>query len=887
LIDRVCPNVIVDDGSLRYHISALRKSLRDGLDGSRYVINVAGRGYCFVASTTEPARAGSAPAGSAHAMPPRFTRMVGRDATVELISAQLMANRFVTLVGSGGIGKTTVAVSVGHGLAAEYDAVCFADLGSLSDPRLAPNLLAASLGAVVHTDEVIPSLVRRLNDERTLLILDSCEHVIETVSILAEAIFEQAPAVHILATSREALRVKGEHVHRLASLDCPPTSDTLTAAQAITYSAARLFSDRVFPMRDEDAPIVARICNKLDGIPLAIELAAGRVETHGVEGVDALLGSRLSLLWQGRRTAPPRQQTLNATLEWSYDLLTEAEQSILRRLTPFVGAFTLEGAEHLARDDTIDPDVVVAAIARLVGKSLIVSDIDGRRLRHRLLDTTRAYLRGKLAEAGEAPMVARRHAEYFRQFLEKAGAETRAFSEGRVLGDYVEDVGNVRSALEWSFSEGGDAQLGIALAAAAAPLFLEMSLLTECQRWTAKALAAHAIEGSDARLEMELQTSLGLSLTLSEGPGAAAFDVLKRALGIAERLGDQSAQLRVIGSLHFSYIRIADFHGSVALAERALEIVARMDDPVVTSVVEWMLGVSYHSAGDQRRALSYCRSALVRPAASLRPDVMRFGFVHRFRALCALARTQWLLGAADEATDLARNTLEEAEALEHAATLCVALLGVFPVYLWIGDLAEAETIIERLMSCADKHSLTPYQTVAMGLRGQIAVRRGDAPTAIPLLSRCLQIMRSKRHLVRTSVFAGELAQAMATSGRLDEALATIDHAISEVEGRGGSFDMPELLRLKGSFVAATGASNLTAAADCFVRSLDLARSQGALSLELRTALSMARLRADQGDHAGARDVLAPVCARFTQGLGTADLVLARSLLDALGSSSSK
>jgi predicted ATPase/DNA-binding winged helix-turn-helix (wHTH) protein len=482
LIDRVWPNVTVDDGSLRYHISGLRRSLGDGLDGARYVINVAGRGYCFVSPTTEPGWVKSpppgAPKGSAHPMPPRFTRMVGRDATVELISAQLAASRFVTLVGSGGIGKTTVAVSVGYALAAEYDAVCFADLGSLPDPRLAPNLLAASLGVVVHTEEVIPGLVGRLRDNRTLLILDSCEHVIETISILAEAIFEQAPGVHILATSREALRVKGEHVHRLASLDCPPTSDTLTAAEAITYSAARLFADRVFAMRDEDAPRVARICNKLDGIPLAIELAAGRVETHGVEGVEALLDSRLSLLWQGRRTAPPRQQTLNATLDWSYDLLTEAEQSILRRLAPFVGAFTLEGAEHLARDDDIDQDVVVAAIARLVAKSLIVSDIDGRRLRYRLLDTTRAYLRGKLAEAGEARVVARRHAEYFHQFLERAGVETRAFSEARVLGPFGEDVGNVRSALEWSFSAGGDAQLAIGLAAAATPLFLEMSLLT-------------------------------------------------------------------------------------------------------------------------------------------------------------------------------------------------------------------------------------------------------------------------------------------------------------------------------------------------------------------------------------------------------------------------
>jgi DNA-binding winged helix-turn-helix (wHTH) protein/energy-coupling factor transporter ATP-binding protein EcfA2 len=314
LIDRVWPNVTVDDSNLRCHLGALRRALGDGQCGARYVINVPGRGYCFVSPTTrspsqESTLIPAGPVSAAPVIPPRLRRMVGRDSVVESIAVQLERRRFVTIVGPGGIGKSTVAVSVGHALAADCGAVCFIDFGSLTDPRLVPSLLATALGLVVQTDNLIPSLIGYLRDKRMLLILDGCEHVIETAAGLAEAIFAQVEDVHILATSREALRIEGEYVYRLAPLDCPPVSDTLTAAESLAFPAAQLFADRVcatsdrFVLQDADAPLVARICHKLDGIALAIELAAARVDVHGIEGVYTLLGSKLSLLWQG--SVPP------------------------------------------------------------------------------------------------------------------------------------------------------------------------------------------------------------------------------------------------------------------------------------------------------------------------------------------------------------------------------------------------------------------------------------------------------------------------------------------------------------------------------------------------------------------------------------------------------
>jgi predicted ATPase/DNA-binding winged helix-turn-helix (wHTH) protein len=893
LIDRVWSNVTVDDSNLRYHVAALRRALGDGQDGARYVINVPGRGYCFVGSTTaqspagEPAPAPKRRVSAVHSLPSRLKRMVGRETAVEAIAAQLARTRFVTIVGPGGIGKTTVAIAVGHALAAEHGEACFVDLGPLADPSLVPSLLATALGLMVQSDNLTRDLIDFLRDKRMLLILDGCEHVVETAAGLVETIFEQAEEVHVLATSREALRIEGEQVHYLVPLECPPASDTLTAAESLAFPAAQLFSDRVaatsdrFVLGDRDAPLVARICRKLDGIALAIELAAGRVNAHGIEGVDALLDSKLSLLWQGRRTAPPRHQTLKATLDWSYELLTEIEQTILRRLAVFAGPFNLEAARAVAEGCGPEAGEFTEVVAQLVAKSLIESDAGGGRgARYRVLDTTRTYLQAKLAGADEADMVARRHAEFFCNLLKRVSAQTPASAEARRFRAYGEYIGNVRSALEWSFSERGDVGFGVALAAAAAALFLERSLLTECRRWTGTALAAHAASGGDPQWEMELQASFGLSRLLTEGNSATVRDILKRALELAEGLGELSTQLQVLGSLHLFYCRTADFRGAVGVAERALDVAAKLGDPTGLAVAESMLGTSHHLIGNHTSALIHCRSAVARPGGAML-DIARSGFDYRIRARGPLSQALWLHGAVDEAANTARHALSEAEALEHPVTLCILLIYTTFVFLWSGEWSEAEALVERLTSESEKYSLGPYSAVAMGFRGELAIRRGDAPAAIPVLVSCLQTMRLERHEVFASAFISALAEAMAMAGRLDEALSTIEEAISEVEGRGGSYHLADMWRLKGDFLLSMDSSNAAEAGECFLRSLDIARRQGALSWELRTATAMARLRAGQGRVGEAREELASIFGRLTQGKGTIDLRAAGSLLDEL------
>jgi predicted ATPase/DNA-binding winged helix-turn-helix (wHTH) protein len=886
LMSRVWPGINVDEASLRVHVAGLRKALGDGQAGARYVSNIPGRGYCFVAPVVRPTAAPPPSTASesgtydqAHRLPPRLTRMVGRDEIVRAISEQLAQRRFVTILGPGGIGKTTVAVSVGHTQLAVFGgAVRFLDLGPLSDPRLVPSAIASTLGLLVQSSDPTPSLISFLRDRRMLLILDSCEHVVEAAAALAERIFEGAPQVHILATSRESLRVEGEHIYRLPALDSPPEGAALNAVETLAFPAAQLFVERAaasgynYVLTDNDAPIVAEICRKLDGIALAIELAAGRVSAHGIEETAALLDNRFRLLWRGRRTAQPRHQTLRATLDWSYDLLSELERAVLRRLSVFAGVFTLEAAAAVAADAEFDGAQVADSVDVLVAKSLVSASAGDGMTRYRLLDTTRAYALGKLTDAGEAEATKRQHAIHYRDFLDRAdaGASTRPRAE---------HLGNVRAALEWSFFESGDLELGTALAAAAAHLFIELSLLGECHRWSERALAALDENTRGTKREMALQAALGLSLMFTRGNSEQVRAAYTRGLELADALNDRLNQLRLIGRLHIFHERAGDFHIALAFAERGEAVAKEIGDPVGSAAAHAMLGISSHLMGDQAAARAHLEAASAQPSASAQIATMYFGFHHRNRARIALARTLWLRGFPDQAVRVAGETVDEAAGLGHPVTLCIALIWAVSVYHWIGDWVRAEQSIERFIAHANRYSLVPYHAVGLGVRGELSIKRGDAEAGIDMLRRALESLHADRYELLTSAFNSTLAQGLATTGLMDQAFALIDETIALVERNGDLFNLPELLRIRGEFLASK--ENIEQAQACFSRSLELAAQQSALGWELRAATSLARLQPAR-DGGKARATLAGIYARFNEGFDTADLQAAKQLLDMPG-----
>jgi predicted ATPase/DNA-binding winged helix-turn-helix (wHTH) protein len=891
LMAQVWPDLVVDEGSLRFHIASLRKALGDGQSGARYVRNVVGRGYCFAASASRSVSKAplveSSGVGQPPKLPTRLSRIVGRDEIVERISAQLLDQRFVTVVGPGGIGKTTVAVSVAHAKFAEFSgAVNFIDLGALKDPSLVPSALASTLGLSVHSDDPIQALLSFVRDQRMLLVIDSCEHVIETAAVVAENIFREASQVHILATSREALRVEGEQVCRLPPLECPPDTAGLKAAEAMIFPAVRLFVERVsatagpFVLSDADAPIVADLCRRLDGVALALELAASHVAALGIRGTAALLDSQFRLHWRGRRTALPRHQTLGATLDWSHTLLSEFERVVLRRLAVFVGTFSLEAAQSVAAEIPIDRGQVVEAIASLVAKSLVVAEFGTPSVRYRLLDTTRAYVQRKLMLSGEAAAVALRHCQYYRELLERTDSAASQLSTHTVPAVHREHVNNIRAALEWSFSAEGDLQLATALAAASAPLFLEMSLLSECRIWMGRSITARDTAPWDARREMEIQAALALSLMFTEGDSEEIRAALVRCLALAEDLKYPLLQLRLLCARHFSLTRSGDFLGALALAQQSEALGNMIRDPAAIDIADWLLGVSYHFIGAQCRAREHCETVL-HPQASRNGKPIHFDRIStlhrrtRRAASVALARTLWLQGYADRALSVVRQTLDEAGKLAHPVNLCNCLVYGVSVFLWIGDWPAAEANAERLIAQAQRHSLAPHHAVGIGSKGELLLRRGDVEAGIRLLRSCLETVPTDR------IFIGNLAEGLAIAGQTDQAMAAIDEAIAQGEREGESFHTPEIFRIKGELLASAPEANLIEAEGWLSRSLELARKQSALAWELRTTLSLALLRRNEYRHDEAYGALSAVYDRFTEGFETFDLRAAQRLLNEL------
>ncbi|MCP3367991.1 ATP-binding protein [Bradyrhizobium cajani] len=888
LIKRVWADVTVDEGSLRFHITTLRKALGDVGEGSRYVVNVPGRGYCFAAPLLRPASSESriSPAvSSPRALPPPLAKMIGRDDAVERISAELALHRFVTIVGPGGIGKTSVALAVAHGELAAFDGqVSFVDFGALTDTRLVPGAIAATLGLTVNSEDPIPGLLTFLRSRRTLLVFDSCEHILDELAPLAERIVQEAPGLHILATSRESFRTEAERVHRLFPLDCPPQRDGLGIADILAYPASQLFVERIaeslseFELSEEDAPLVAEICRRLDGIALAIELAAGRVNAYGIAGTASLLDNRFSLLWRGRRTAIPRHQTLSAALAWSYDLLPAAESAALRGLSVFVGPFTLEAAIAVASCQGIREPEAIEAISNLLSKSLIATSPAERRLRYRLLDTTRAFVGDKLVENGEADRVARAHAEYFRDFLRDIAVKSTGMQSAGGFLPYADHLPNVRAALNWSFSDRGDRTIGVELAASATQFFLELTLLTECHRWTQQALASPDADAMDARHEMTLQAALGVSVMFTQGNTEAVRSAFTRSLELARELEDLHWQLWLLRGLHIYLTRIGDFHGALGTGEQGESVARKLNDPASTLNVEWMLGVAHHLIGNQDKAVQFCQSAMVHNPASQRLNIGHLGYDDRIVALVALARGLWLTGRPDRAIEAARYTVREAELLEQPLTLGISLIWTIYVFLWVGDWADAEILIDRLIDHSARHFLGPYHAVGIGQKGELLLRRGDVAGGIEHLRRSQATLYATRHRIMTTVFATALAEGLAAQNQPDEALQTINEAIAEVPDHGESFDMPEMLRVKGDILARSG--NAAEAERHLLKSLDLSRRQGALGWELRGAISLGRIWQQAGRAGDARALLGPLVARYQEGLLSRDLVAARGLLGA-------
>ncbi len=401
-------------------------------------------------------------------LPLALTSFVGRETELDEIARMVREHRMVTLTGAGGIGKTQTALQVAIALSdAGDDATCFIGLAPISDPSLVAATIASTLGVQeVPNRPLLETLVTYLKNKALLLILDNCEHVIVEAAIVAATLLIGCPRVRILATSREQLKAAGERTFRLPSLSVPSpeAAHGLDAPHATAYGAIVLFRDRAravdhqFTLTDENAPILAEICRRLDGIPLAIELAAARVNVLSVKALAKRINDTFRVLTGGERTALPRQQTMRATIDWSYDLLSAPEQRVFERLSVFAGGSTLAAVAAVCGGEETAEVEAFNLLSSLVDKSLVVADLDGSEPRYRLLESSREYAREKLAERGEQEMVAQRHARAYLEVAERVDAvwDTQPDSPERLFAE----LDNWRTALEWALVARGDVALG-------------------------------------------------------------------------------------------------------------------------------------------------------------------------------------------------------------------------------------------------------------------------------------------------------------------------------------------------------------------------------------------------------------------------------------------
>ncbi|RWC27926.1 winged helix-turn-helix domain-containing protein [Mesorhizobium sp.] len=852
LVSLVWRNTFVEENNLRVHIASLRKILGESSDAPQYISNVPGRGYCFVAAIshkTSPVTPDEQLTfGGKLPLPRLANRIIGREAMLDLLERQLPEQRLLTLVGPGGIGKTTVAIALADRLKDHYPGgIAFVDLAGISNGALLTAFIATKAGGVLTSSDPLAELARQLNHRSVLLVLDCCEHMIDEVAVVAETLIAETQQLTILATSREPLRIQAEWVLRLPPLDCPSANEVIDGPAALRFAAVQLFVERVsasvggYVLSDREASVVGEICRRLDGIVLAIELAAGRVDAFGIAGVAESLRNNFDILTRGRRTALPRHQTLRATLDWSYSLLSSTQQFVLAQLSLFNQEFTLKAAQAvIAGEAAID---VEGSIVDLVAKSLVVADRSAHPVRYRLLDMTRAYAAEKLSASGFENEASHRHATHYCALFDDAARQWQVAQEAVSLEIYSRDIGNLRAALDWCFSPTGESAMGVAMTVAAIPFWYQLSLVDECLSRVQQALdTLERQPEADPQSLMRLHAALGFPRMRAISGRPSGAKGWTRALEIARKVDDVDFQLRALWALWVDRTNSGEPRAGLEMAAAFRVLSERSSNAADWLIGERMKARSLHLLGDQAGAEDRVQRMLAAYQAPANGShLARFQYEQRITARITLARVLWLRGKTEEALREIDNMVETALAAGHNLTICHALSdAACPVSLMAGDLPRAERYTEMLHRRTRDHALDVWHSYAECFEGDILIRTGEAATGVTLVREALDRLDRAGFYLYHTVFHSILASGLTTLGQEPEAMALLDGALSRCENSGEAWYCAELIRQKGEILAGQS-SRLSDARALFERSMAIARDQGATILEQRSADSLATL----------------------------------------------
>ena len=640
IIGEAWPGLVVEDNNLTVQMAAIRRTLAQVPGGDRWVETIARRGYRFVGPViplSESAAPGEEALGN---VPLALTSFVGRERELVELKSLLAKNRLLSLVGPGGIGKTRLAMQLAAEVQDAYrDGVWFADLVPLSDAAFVASAVAQALSVPQASGTaLVEAIARHCKGRRLLLILDNCEHVLDAAATLVDSVLRFAPHPMVIATSREPLRVEGEQVYRLSSLSLPDATAEL--AELRRSEAVLLFVDRAqhqvadFALTLDRGPAVGELCRRLDGIPLALELAAARIDALSVEDISSRLQDRFRLLTQGSRTPDYRHRTLQATFDWSHDLLSEAERTVLRRIAVFAGGFTIDGAAAVATDAAIDGHAIAGIVSHLVMRSLIVADTNESRTRFGFLETMRAYSLAMLERAGEIEATRHRHAAYVRDRFEQAANEFLGISDLEWRARYVPEIANVRVALDWALASGGDPAIAVALAGASGPLWTKLSLYGEgLQRLN----AVVELLPADAAIADEARLWLWFGLLVRHADPARSLAAYERAVALY-RMCDRPRDLGIsLARLAHALVNLGQLERAATALTEALPLLEIDRLPKALGIYSGATGYLELMRGDATGALRHFEEASARfREAHDEPNVVE--------TLNNLADIQWQLG---------------------------------------------------------------------------------------------------------------------------------------------------------------------------------------------------------------------------------------------------
>jgi predicted ATPase/class 3 adenylate cyclase len=726
-------------------------------------------------------------------LPFQTTSFIGRENELAEIDQLLGAAHLLTLTGSGGTGKTRLALQAAERVLDSFkDGVWWIELGPLSDPVLLPNAIASVLG--IHEEPgrpLLAALTDWLRDRELLLILDNCEHLVQACSQFCDAVLRSSRTVRLLATSREALGIAGETAYRVPSLPVPDTLSRLEIDQLMGFASVQLFVERAsqaltsFSLTPQNASAVAQICARLDGIPLAIELAASRVRTMGVEQVAQRLDDRFRLLTGGSRAALPRHQTLRAMIDWSYNLLSEAEQTLLVRLAVFSGGWTLESAEQVCGQvcgrKAADPDVL-DLLANLVDKSLVLLDESGAGARYHILETTRQYAQEKLGESGAAEELRDRHLRHFLALAEEAEPHFHEASQLDWLERLDRELNNLRLALEWSQAGGREVEGGRTAAALYWYWYLR-SHIREGHAWLARALQAGAAGSIPPDLKGRL---LYRTAHLAHFMGEPA-EKIKALLDESLELSQKNKDYLGIGSALVSLAWLAqDGQEAERLYEQALAASRLSDQPWLVPGALMNLADLMNDLGRHQQAVIYLEECILQ----FRRIGDRWGIAW---SLLTLAQARILAGQDSQVADLLSESLDLFRQLNNKVGIRNVIFTRANLEVKRGDFEQAAQLFEQNLALAREMGLKRAIAVDLLRLAGALYHLGDYPRAAALTGECLNSCQEQGFQAILPMGLTTLAQVLTARSQPERAACLLGAAEAHAQALGQVLFPTELL----------------------------------------------------------------------------------------------